>query len=299
MNPTLETLRRFASAAILAVAATILIAARWNQASAQGYTTLPMPPDLPRPDESGRVPVNDIEMWYAVFNKNGGDPVLLIHGGLASADSWGFQIPVLVKAHEVIVADSRGHGRSTRSKRPIGYELMTDDYVALLNHLKVKKVALVGLSDGAIIGLDMAMRYPERLSKLFAFGANFNVAGLRADGPDENDPVWGPVFAKVRKDYEKLSPTPTEYDSFSKAIIEMWNSQPDYKAEQLARIKTATVIADGEHEEFIKLDHTRELARLVPGSELLILPGVGHLAIWQNSELFNSELMRFLNGTPK
>lgn len=299
MNPTLGTLRRFASAALLAVAATILIAARWNQASAQSYTTLPMPPDLPRPDESGRVPVNDIEMWYAVFNKNGGDPVLLIHGGLGSADGWGFQIPVLVKTYEVIVADSRGHGRSTRSKRPIGYEVMTDDYVALLNHLKVKKVALVGQSDGAIIGLDMAMRYPERLSKLFAFGGNFNVAGLRDDPPDEKDAVWGPVFAKARKDYERLSPTPTEYDSFSKAIIEMWNSQPDYKAEELARIKTATVIADGEHEEFIKLDHTRELARLVPGSELLILPGVGHLAKWQNSELFNSELMRFLNGTPK
>ena len=79
----------------------------------------------------------------------------------------------------------------------------------------------------------------------------------------------------------------------------MWGSQPAYKAEQLARIKTPTVIADGEHEEFIKLDHTKELARLVPGSEPLILPGVGHLAIWQNSELFNSELMRFLNTTPK
>jgi pimeloyl-ACP methyl ester carboxylesterase len=203
------------------------------------------------------------------------------------------------RTHKVIVADSRGHGQSTRSKHPIGYEVMTDDYVALLNHLEVKKVALVGHSDGAIIGLNMAMRYPERLSKLFAFGANYNVAGFRADGPDDKDPVWGPIFAKLRKDYESQSPTPSEYDLFSKEMNELWASQPDYKPEQLARIKTPTVIADGEHDEFIKLDHTKELARLVPGSELLILPDVGHLAMWQNAELFNSELMRFLNTTPK
>ncbi|HEY0686270.1 MAG TPA: alpha/beta hydrolase [Steroidobacter sp.] len=266
-----------------------------NHAVAQSASQLTFPADLPRADESGRVRVSDIDMWYAVFNKGGENPVLLIHGGLGSADNWGNQLPALIKSHKVIVADSRGHGRSTRSERRIGYAIMTDDYVALLDRLEIDKVALVGLSDGAIIGLDMAMRYPERLSKLWAFGANYNVAGLRPDAPDvDNHPLIGPALRKLRQDYEKLSPTPTDYDSFFKAVNEMWAKEPDYQPEQLARITTPTVIADGEHDEFIKRAHTEELARLVPGAKLVILPDVGHLASWQNPRLFNEEMMRFL-----
>ena len=120
------------------------------------WQTLPQPPAMPTPVESGMAPINDIQMYYAVYGE--GDPVLLIHGGLGSADVWGFQIPALAEKHKVIVADSRGHGRSTRSDQPYSYALMADDYVALLDYLKIDKTALVGWSDGAIIGLEIAIR---------------------------------------------------------------------------------------------------------------------------------------------
>ena len=64
----------------------------------------------------------------------------------------------------MIVADSRGHGRSTRTAEPYGYDLMASDYLALLDYLKIDKAALVGWSDGGIIGLDIAMSHPERLT---------------------------------------------------------------------------------------------------------------------------------------
>jgi alpha-beta hydrolase superfamily lysophospholipase len=113
------------------------------------WQTLPQPPAMPTPVESGMAPVNDIQMYYAVYGA--GDPVLLIHGGLGHADVWGFQVPALAASHQVIVADSRGHGRSTRSEQPFGYQLMADDYLALLDHLDIDKAALVGWSDGGII----------------------------------------------------------------------------------------------------------------------------------------------------
>ena len=121
--------------------------------------------------------------------------MLLIHGGLGSADDLGFQIPALADKHKVIVADSRGHGRSTRSDQPYSYALMADDYVALLDHLKIDKTALVGWSDGAIIGLDIAMRHPERLSRLFAFGANYTAEGWNASAAD--DPVFKAAIART------------------------------------------------------------------------------------------------------
>src|ERR1700679_3162 len=139
------------------------------------WQTLPQPPRMPQPRESGMAAVNDIRMYYAVYGE--GSPVLLIHGGLGNADIWGFQVPALARDHTVIVADSRGHGRSTRSNRPFSYALMADDYLALLDYLKIEKVALVGWSDGGIIGIDIAIRHPERLSRLFAFAANTNPEG--------------------------------------------------------------------------------------------------------------------------
>src|SRR5215469_6372077 len=116
------------------------------------WTTLPATPALPRAAQSGFAPVNGIRMWYAVFGS--GEPVVLLHGGLANANYWGNQVPLLSRQHEVIVMDSRGHGRSSRDARPFGYDLMASDVLGVLDYLQVRKAAIVGWSDGAIIGLD-------------------------------------------------------------------------------------------------------------------------------------------------
>jgi pimeloyl-ACP methyl ester carboxylesterase len=87
-----------------------------------------------------------------------GEPVILLHGGLVDSNYWGNQVPVLAKYYQVIVMDSRGHGRSSRDERPFGYELMASDVIGLMDYLKIQKAAIVGWSDGAIIGLVIAIR---------------------------------------------------------------------------------------------------------------------------------------------
>jgi pimeloyl-ACP methyl ester carboxylesterase len=258
------------------------------------WKTLPTPPALPMADQSGLAPVGDIQMWYAVFNRGGGNPVLLIHGGLETADTWGNQVAVLAKTREVVIADSRGHGRSTRSEKPFGYQLMADDYIGLLNHLMIDKVALVGWSDGGIIGLDIAMRHPARLTRLWAYGANFNIGGLVA-GFDK-DPLFSQAIARAGEKYAQVSPTPGEYTAFVEAISAMWNSQPDYTREQLGQIATPTMIVDGEYDEAIKREHTEELARFIPGARFLIMPGVSHFGHLQNPQLYNTYLTAFLDS---
>ena len=92
-------------------------------AVAQQYTweRLPATPALPKAEHSGVAAVNGIRLWYAVFGH--GDPVILVHGGLANSDYWGLQVPVLARHYQVVVLDSRGHGRSTRTVAPIGYDV--------------------------------------------------------------------------------------------------------------------------------------------------------------------------------
>lgn len=257
--------------------------------AAPRWQTLPPTPTLPDADTSGYAPVNGIRIWYASFGK--GEPVLFVHGGLANSSYWGEQVRALSTHYQVIVMDSRGHGRSTRDAKPFGYDLMASDVIGLLDFLKIKKVALVGWSDGAIIGLDIAMHHPERLSKLFAFAANYDPSGV-ADAT--NSEVVDAYIARAGEEYAKLSPTPTEYNSFVDQITHMWNSQPHWTKADFAKIKTPTWIVDGDHDEMVKTDQPRTMADWMPEAGLLIEPDVSHFAFIQAPQQFNEDVERFL-----
>jgi pimeloyl-ACP methyl ester carboxylesterase len=277
--------------AVVALCASISMTGHMPAAgAAEAWKSLGEVGAMPAAVESGYAPVNDIQMYYAIYGQ--GEPLILLHGGLGNADYWANQVPAFSERYKVIVADSRGHGRSTRSDQPYSYELMASDVIALMDHLKIDKASLVGWSDGGIIGLDIAMKHPERLDKLFAFGANYNPSGLRDDVA--NSTVFNAYIEKAGKDYELLSKTPTEYEAFLNAIGEMWATQPNYTAEQLKSISVPTMIADGEHDEGIKQEHTKEMASLIPGAKLLIMPGVSHFAMWQQPEAFNQAVLDFL-----
>ena len=194
------------------------------------WLRLPPTPTLPTAAQSGLAPVNGIKLWYAEFGQ--GAPVILLHGGLANSNYWGLLVRALAPHYRVIVVDSRGHGRSSRDARPYGYDLMADDVVGLMDYLKIDKTALVGWSDGAIIGLDIALRHPQRLSKLFAFAANSDPSAVK---DVEHDPVFSAFIARARGEYETLSPTPKEYDAFLKQIEKMWEAQPHWTADRPAR----------------------------------------------------------------
>lgn len=252
------------------------------------WQTLPPVPSLPATTRSGMMPVNDIRIWYAEFGA--GKPVLLLHGGLASSNYWGHLVPFLVAHHRlVIVADSRGHGRSTRSTAPFGYDLMASDMLMLLDRLGFRRVDVVGWSDGAIIGLDLAMHDPARLDHLFAFGANTDPSGLRKDF--DRTPVFGGFIRRSRFDYQALSPTPDQYDGFVSQIGHMWQSEPHWTRANLAAITVPTTIADGEHDEAIRQDHDQFMANSIPGARLVILPGVSHFAMLQAPALFDQAVL--------
>jgi pimeloyl-ACP methyl ester carboxylesterase len=253
------------------------------------WLTLPPTPNLPTSAKSGYAPVNGIKIWYAIFGR--GAPVILLHGGLANANYWGELVPALAPRYRVVVMDSRGHGRSSRDARPFGYDLMASDVLALMDFLKIDKTPVIGWSDGAIIGLDIAIRHPERLSKLFAFAANSDPSGVK----DVNQsPVFTSFIARARQEYEKLSPTPTEYDVFLTQITKMWETQPNWTGDDLANIKVPTWIVDADHDEAIKRENTLFMADHIPDSGLLIEPRVSHFAFLQDAQQFNADVLHFL-----
>jgi pimeloyl-ACP methyl ester carboxylesterase len=275
----------------------LCLVAGFGMASADAATpqweTLPPTPTLPEAETSGYAPVNGIKIWYAEFGK--GEPAILLHGGLGNSSYWGHQVPVLAKHYRVIVMDSRGHGRSTRDEQPFGYDLMASDVLGLMDHLEIEKAAIVGWSDGGIIGLDIAIHHPERLTRLFAFAANSDPSGVK---DVSKSPVFTAYIARAEKEYEKLSPTPKEYKSFLDQIGKMWQTQPHFTNEQLEGIKVPTWIVDADHDEAIKRENTLYMADTIPEAGLLIQPDVSHFSFLQDPVQFNENVLHFLAHVP-
>ena len=253
------------------------------------WLTLPPTPTLPQAAQRGYAPVNGIKLWYATFGR--GEPVILLHGGVANANYWGNQVRALQSRYRVIVMDSRGHGRSTRDDKPYGYDLMASDVIGLMDFLKIPKAAVVGWSDGAIIGLDIALTHPERVTKLFAFAANSDPSGV-AD--IAQSPVFNAFIARAEKEYEKLSPTPTEYKTFLAQIEKMWETQPNWTAADLHRIAVPVWIVDADHDEAIKRENTEFMAREIPNAGLLLQPEVSHFSFIQDPAQFTGDVLHFL-----
>jgi len=242
--------------------------------------------------ESGFASVNGIEMYYAIYGA--GAPVLLIHGGLSNADVWSSQAATLSKRYKVIVADSRGHGRSTRGDQPLSYHLMASDYLALLDHLKIDKCALVGWSDGGVIGLDIAIEHPERLSGLYVQGAHADADAVSPSAFLSWN--FATFFVRAWRDYMHLSSTPWRFPLLVAELNGVWGREPHWTATQLAGIRVPTTVAAAEHDRSIKREHTNYLAATIPGAKLVILPGVDHFALLQDPEGFNRSVLDFLKA---
>jgi pimeloyl-ACP methyl ester carboxylesterase len=263
--------------------------------AAERWMRLPEPPAMPVSKVAGYAPVNGIHMYYAVYGHGSGTPLLLIHGGLGHADLWANQVKNLMKDHTVIVADSRGHGRSSRNAEAYSYDLMASDYVALLDYLKVEKVWLVGWSDGGIIGIDIALKYPERLKGLFAQAANVTVDGV--DPKVMESKAFNAYIARMGEDYQKMSKTPGEFDAFVEQIGQMWASQPNWSDAELAKITVPTEVVLGDHDEAITRAHTEHIAQVIPGAKLVILKDASHFAMLQDPAGYTKAVRAFI-GDP-
>jgi len=194
--------------------------------------------------------------------------------------------------YRAVLIDSRGHGRSTRDERPYTYELMASDVLAVMDALQLARAAFVGWSDGACIALMLADRSPARVAGVFFFACNMDPSGVREIS--QMSPILKRCLGRHTQDYERLSATPGQFKSFADAVGVMMRTQPNYTSQDLADIRVPVLIAQAEHDEFIKPEHADYLARCIPGAKQLILPAVSHFAPLQRPELFTSAVLAFL-----
>lgn len=280
---------------VLAGVIAVAVAAAAPARAAPRWQTVPLPlPAMPAPTSSGHVEVGGASIYYATYGRPDAarEPVILLHGGLGNGDHFAHQIATLAGKVRVIAIDSRGQGRSTLGAGKLSYRAMADDVIAVMDHLQVARAALAGWSDGGAIALDLAIRRPERVAKLFVFGTHYDARGAKA--PKRPSPTFAAYAAKCREDARRFGQSAKAYDAAAQALRPVWRGATGLTADGLRAIRAPALLVAASHDEIVVTAHVRDMARLIPGAKFAELADTSHFALWQDPDGFNALLLELV-----
>ena len=218
------------------------------------------------------------KIYYAT--RGSGSTLVLLHGGGDSGEhSFARQLDVFSQRHRIVAPDQVGQGRTPEVPGPLTYTGMMDDTAALLRHLDLKHVDVVGFSDGGILALMLAVRHPELVRRLVISGVNVAPEGLNAEDLDELRAMQ--------------SPHPKTMDE---KLAHLWLTSPteaELNLGVLAKIQQPVLVISGDRDA-ITLEHTLKIFHALPEAQLCILPGTDHATFSGRSEWLNPIINAFL-----
>lgn len=265
------------------------------------------------------MPVTDapgFRMRYEVYGA--GPPLLLVNGLGSDLTEWLYQIPVFSARFRVIAFDNRGAGESETPPGPYTTELMADDAAALLDGLGIERAHLLGVSLGGMIAQQIALRHPGKVDRLvLACTAPGGALSVRpspeALAAFTRDPS-GDLEMQVRRTIPYLyterfrRERPEEIEAFVRrrlaapadpagAAAQLAAAIGHDAGERLARIAAQTLVIAGTADRLVPPENSSRIAERIPGSRLRLLPGAPHRLFAENAEVFNREVLAFLEGT--
>jgi pimeloyl-ACP methyl ester carboxylesterase len=242
--------------------------------------------------------VNGHRIYYE--DRGAGSVIVLLHGGGGDIPgAWSHQLEPFSRAHRVIAIEQAGHGHSPDVDGPMTYDRFTEDTAALLGQLGLKKVDVVGWSDGAIEALMLAVRHPDLVRRVVATGANVDPSGVSQEATD---------WARKAKPSDVFSAGPDSYygrhseDGAAHAPVigaklqQLWLTRPvpeELTFEKLHTIAAPVLVMAGDHDE-ITLEHTLRIYQAIPGARLWILPGTDHGTFVDRPDWTNPLVLDFL-----
>jgi pimeloyl-ACP methyl ester carboxylesterase len=241
------------------------------------------------------VDVGGIKTWYDTAGASG-EPLILLHGGMVTNDTWGMQMPVFAERFRVFAPERRAHGHTPDVEGPLTYEDMAQDTIGFLETVVKEPAHLVGWSDGGNVALLVASQRPDLVSKIVVIGANYDSDGGVAPFPPV-EAAHSPDFAMFRSMYEASSPDgPDHWPVMFEKVVQMWTNF-HMSVEDLGRIEAPTLVMSGD-DDMISLEHTIAMYRAIPKSELATVPGTSHALLMEKADLANRIIIDFLSNDP-
>lgn len=233
------------------------------------------------------IALNHVRHYYEVYGN--GTPLLLIHGNGTGISGWAAQIAYFSKQYKVYAIDCRGRGKSDLGKDTLTYQQQAKDMAEFIRLIKLDSVYVVGKSDGGIIGILLAIYYPEHIKKIVAFGANM--------WPDSTALIGATVAEahneRVHADQMLAKKDTTQNWYLVQQRNRMMEFQPHISADDLHKIKVPVLVMSCDRD-LIKEEHTFFIYKNIRFANLAILSGETHHVAKQNPELFNATVDKFL-----
>ena len=231
--------------------------------------------------------IRGFKMYCETYGE--GAPLLIIHGNGGSISDFVKQIPYFSKKYKIIIADSRAQGRSAdNTNDSLSYEMMADDYAALLTALHIDSANVIGWSDGGIEGLLLAIRHPEKVRKLAVTGANLQPDTIAVDAAVVA--MVEPVYERV----EKMKDTSLRVRTVRK-LYRLLVREPHIPVADLHTIRVPTLVIGGDHD-VINVPHTVQIFQSIPNAYLWILPNSGHSTPIIYTDEFNAKVDMFFQS---
>jgi len=232
--------------------------------------------------------IHGANIYYEEYGT--GEPLILIHGNGADIKSMGNQIDYFKEHFRVIVADSRGHGKSELHTDSLTYAQIADDWSALAGHLELDSFYILGWSDGGIVGLLMGINQQNCVKKIICMGANIR--------PDTTA-IYPWKYEAWKKKGQEAKTMMEQGDSsenwgFIQQRLNMMLYQPHISHSDLRKIECPVLIMAGD-KDIIREEHTVEIFQNIPKAHLCIMPGETHFTPASNPVYFNQIVAKFIN----
>jgi pimeloyl-ACP methyl ester carboxylesterase len=252
-------------------------------------TTIPEAP----PRNGHHIDVDGLHTYYEVTGS--GAPLLLLHGGLAPAETFDPQVPALAEHYAVHVPERAGHGRTPDVDGPLTYEAMAQHTISFMEVLDIECADLIGWSDGALVGLLVALRRPTLVRKLVLIDQYVTLEGavpeyhaFMATFSADSAP---PGLAEL---YGVLSPDgPDHFPVVFAKLHDLWTRPTGIEVADLARVAAPTLILNGD-DGAMSLAHADEIRRTLPESQLAVVPGTSHGLSLEKPHIVNQLILDFL-----
>jgi len=242
--------------------------------------------------EVGRlVDVGNSDVYYETYGNESRPPLVLIHGNGGSIASMRCQIIHFTREYYVVVADNRTHGKSGDSDH-LTYEQITDDYAAILDELSLDSVYVLGQSDGGIVGLLLAINYPQKVRKLVAAVPNlWPGRSAIADWELELSKEY-----RARIDSMILIGDTTRDWRNEKLHMNLMVNEPHIPLTDLETISCPVMVVTSD-DDIIKPRHILEIFEHIRNAHLFVMPGATHFMLRDEFELFNFMSDRFFSAS--
>ncbi len=242
--------------------------------------------DSSLPQAGNFIQVNGLELYYEDYGS--GTPLILLHGGTSTSQTWQEFLPGFIPHFRVITPDSRAHGRTNNPAGLLSYRQMADDVAGLVQALHLTKPLVCGYSDGGQVALELGMHYPGLTSALVIGAAWYKfsptyldtlyMAGFYSPGGVNFERVQrdSPDWVDEMKHDHISSADPDYWITLLKQISTMWWTELDYTEQDFQKISEPCLLMLADRDGIVELQQVVDMYQMIPQAELFIIPGADH-----------------------